>query len=257
MKQNILGVKDFVKNSFNYYANLYVKILQDSKTEDSAISPHLFYNDLNDQDRQFLLILSSVTLNDPNENEKIKLVAKLFDKHFTLLQLTGAYDNNKFTESLTELNKNIRGKSVEEIDSIYNKQIIDDISTAKGGIVDSPFEWNYFREASNHNLGIRFIRYYFARIDHFIADNSNKVTENYYNLVRNTGAVYGHHVEHILANNEENKSLFNNDEELFLTQRNRLGSLLLLKGRDNQSSGKESYQDKLKTYSGTLLWNQT
>ena len=75
--------------------------------------------------------------------------------------------------------------------------------------------------------------------------------------MRNTGAVYGHHVEHIIANNDENLSLFDNDEELFITERNKLGALLLLKGRDNQSSGNERYVDKLKTYSGTLLWSQT
>lgn len=31
-------------------------------------------------------------------------------------------------------------------------------------------------------------------------------------------------------------------------QRNRLGGLLLLKGRDNQSSGAEAFAEKLKTY---------
>ncbi len=257
LKQNVLGVKDFVSNTFNYFGDLYVRILKDSKTENPKISQHLFYNGLNDQDRQFLLVLSACNINDPDELNKIRIVARLFDKHFTLLQLTGAYDNNKFTESLTELNKNIRGKTAEEIEVIYNNQIISDISSAKGVGVQTPFEWNYFREASNHNLGIRFIRYYFARIDHFIAEKCNKTTENYYNLVRNTGTVYGHHVEHIIANNEENRALFKNDEELFMSERNRLGALLLLKGKDNQSSGNERYVDKLKTYSGTLLWNQT
>ena len=32
---------------------------------------------------------------------------------------------------------------------------------------------------------------------------------------------------------------------------------MLLAGRDNQSSGNETYSEKVKTYSGTLLWNQT
>ena len=38
------------------------------------------------------------------------------------------------------------------------------------------------------------------------------------------------------------------DEEEFNFQRNRLGGLLLLKGKDNQSSGDELYTEKLKTY---------
>ena len=257
LKQNTLGVKEFVSEKLNYYADLYVRILKDSKREDSKISPSLLYNDLNDQDRQFLLILSSFNTNDPNELKKIKLVSRLYDQHFTLLQLTGSYDSNRFTESLIRLNKNIREKECEEIEQTYNQQIIEDISAAKGLQIHIPFEWNYFNDASNHNLGIRFIRYYFARIEHFIADHCKKSAESYNNLVRNTGPVYGHHIEHIIADNEENRRLFNNDEELLYSERNKLGALLLLKGRDNQSSGNETYSEKLKTYSGTLLWNQT
>lgn len=257
LKQNILGVKEFINNEFNYYAGLYLKILNDSKREDSQISPHLSYNDLNDQDRQFLLIISACKTNDEEEADKIKLVSRLFDKHFTLLQLTGSYDSNRFTESSINLNKNIRNKSCEQIERILNNQIITDISAAKGVEVKTPLDWGYFRDASNHNLGIRFIRYYFARIEHFIAEQTNKAPETYYNLVRNTGAVYGHHVEHIIADNEENRELFGNDEELFHAERNKLGALLLLKGKDNQSSSNEVYSQKLKTYAGTLLWNQT
>jgi len=76
-------------------------------------------------------------------------------------------------------------------------------------------------------------------------------------MVKNTGNVYGHHIEHILADNGENKQLFNNDEELFYKERNRLGALLILKGRDNLSSSNERYKEKLKTYSHGTLWART
>ena len=49
----------------------------------------------------------------------------------------------------------------------------------------------------------------------------------------------------------------NNDEERFDAERNRLGGVLLLKGRDNISSSNEVYADKLKTYANTLYWNET
>ena len=257
LKQNTLGVKEFVEKALDYYADLYIRVYKDAQREESQISRHLFYNDLNDQDRQFLLVMSADKINDEEENDKISLVARLFDKHFTILQLTGSYDSNQFTESLISLNKKIRNKSCNEIEGIYNNQIISDIASAKGTEVSEPLEWSYFKDASNRNLGIRFIRYYFARIEHFLAEQINKQADSYYNLVRNTGSVYGHHVEHILANNEENLKLFNNDEELFYSERNKLGALLLLKGRDNVSSGNEPYCEKVKTYAGTLLWNQT
>ena len=47
------------------------------------------------------------------------------------------------------------------------------------------------------------------------------------------------------------------DEELFERERNRLGDLLLLKGKDNISSNNETYENKLKSYANTLYWNET
>lgn len=257
LKQNVKNVKNFIKSQFSYYADLYWKIVEASWQENSNLGPYLFYNDVNDQDRQILLIMSACRANDEEEESKIKLVSRLFDKHFTLLQLMGAYDSNKFTESLINLNRSIRNKSCAEIEEIYNSQILADISGAKEIEVKSPFVWSYFKEASKLRLGDKFIRYYFARIEHFIAVNIGKPASDFYNLVRNTGPVYGYHIEHIVADNEENRELFVNDEELFIAERNKLGALLLLRGRENEASGREVYSKKLKTYVGSLLWNQT
>jgi hypothetical protein len=60
-----------------------------------------------------------------------------------------------------------------------------------------------------------------------------------------------------LSWNEDNLGIFENNEDVFERERNRLGGLLLLRGNANQSSGKEKYINKLDTYSGTLLWNET
>ena len=51
--------------------------------------------------------------------------------------------------------------------------------------------------------------------------------------------------------------IFGNDEERFRSERNRLGGLLLLKGKDNISSNNEPYTDKLISYANTLYWNET
>ena len=51
--------------------------------------------------------------------------------------------------------------------------------------------------------------------------------------------------------------MFGGDEIVFEQERNRLGGILLLKGRDNISSNDETYADKLKTYANTLYWNET
>jgi uncharacterized protein with ParB-like and HNH nuclease domain len=252
LKRNPQEVKNFISNDFQYYSKLYTYCLKLSKKERNP----LFFNALNEQDRQLLLILSAVQLNDSERDEKIKIVASLFDRHFTLLQLFGCYDSNKFTETIIALNKKIRGKSIEEIKEIFYQQLINDINEKKSISINDPFQYSLFKDANN-SLGIRFIRYFFARVDHFIAENIKQPTDNYYNMVRNTGSVNGYHVEHILADNQENRAIFDNDEDLFYKERNRLGSLLILKGRDNLSSNNETYKEKLKTYSHGTLWART
>jgi len=111
LKRKPIRVKDFIDKELKYYATLYGKCLELSRQEGNS----LFFNALNDQDRQLLLILSAIEINDPEKEEKIKSVATLFDRHFTLLQLFGCYDSNKFTETIISLNENIRNKSTQEI----------------------------------------------------------------------------------------------------------------------------------------------
>ena len=105
---------------------------------------------------------------------------------------------------------------------------------------------------------VRFKRYFFARIDEFLAKNMNMNPKHpIANLVTKTGPITGFHSEHILSNNDENFALFDNNEELFEQERNRLGGILLLKGKDNISSGNEPFQEKLRSYANTLYWNET
>ncbi|MBU3172761.1 DUF262 domain-containing protein [Clostridium estertheticum] len=254
LKNNSVMVKKFIKEDFSYYCDLYYRMLTDyAKNENS----HVFYNSMNNQDRQYLLVLSSINKDEENLKGKIEFVARMFDKYFTLLQLLGCYDSNNFTESIIHLNTNIRNKNMEEIENIFNVQLINDIKVTKSINIENPFQWTLFKEASN-SLGVTFLRYFFTRIDNFIANQLDlNQYDKSYNLIRNTGSVNGYHIEHILADNDENKHIFNNDEELFYTQRNYLGSLLLMKGKDNQSSGNEKYSEKLKTYAHGNIWAET
>ncbi|MCA9911293.1 MAG: DUF1524 domain-containing protein, partial [Anaerolineae bacterium] len=257
LKQNPTRVKEFVRVDFRYYADLYARLLRDAKQEATQISPHLYFNDLNNQDRQFLLILSACLPNDPEEITKIRLVSRLFDCHFTLLQLTGAYDSNRFTESLISLNKELRNQTPAEIAKVYWQQIAADIAEGLGVELTDPFQWRYFKDASMRNMGKKFLKYYLARIDHWLAEQIGDVTKSYDDLVQKGGWKWGYHIEHILAHNDENLAMFASDEEQFYLERNRLGALLLLLGRDNQASQNEPYSKKMKTYSHSLLWNRT
>jgi hypothetical protein len=121
----------------------------------------------------------------------------------------------------------------------------------------APLSYPAFKQ-TGINLNTRFKRYFFARIDEFLAENLNLNPKHpITDLVTKTGAKTGFHVEHILSWNDENKKLFDGDEERFEQERNRLGGILLLKGKDNISSNNEAYTKKLRSYANTLYWNET
>lgn len=210
-----------------------------------------------------MLILSACNVDDKQENDKIFEISRLLDRHYVLLQLYGCYDSNSFTEILIDINKEIRNKDLIDIKTIFDNHLLNDIESVKGLGNINLFDYTFFKNA-NTNLGIRFIRYFFARIENIIAKEINpnyKLSKNHlWDLVRNTGHKTGYHIEHILANNDENRHLFNNDEEYFQRERNRLGALLLLKGKDNISSGNEKFKDKLATYNNADIsnrWNRS
>lgn len=259
LKRNVTRIKEFVQNDFSYYSRLYFKLC-DKDILAQPYGEYVFFNSaLTELDRQFLLILSACTPDDPDEDEKITVVSKLLDRHYVLLQLFGCYDSNSFNKTTIDISKKIRNQNIETIVNVFDRMLLDNINEVKSTSVTNPFEYAFFRDTGN-NLGIRFIRYFFARIENYLSVHINDLplnNEQYYNYVRNTGAVNGYHVEHILSNNSENKALFDNDEESFQKERNRLGALLLLKGKDNISSSNETFADKLRTYSASNLWNRT
>ena len=120
-----------------------------------------------------------------------------------------------------------------------------------------PLSYTSFRQ-TGINLNTRFKRYFFARIDEFLAKEMNlNMKHPFADLVTKTGTKSGFHFEHILSRNDENIALFDKDEEKFEQERNRLGGTLLLKGKDNISSSNEPFTKKLKSYANTLYWNET
>ena len=257
LEHNPAGVKTFLKGSFRYYTDLYDRIWQGTK-ELNTEYPWVFYNNLNELDSQFMLIMAACVQDDPQETEKIAEVSRQLDRFFSLLQLQNSYDSNQVNVELFLVASAIREKPVEEIPPVFDRHLQKILEQRRASTVTESFQWGYFRNASIVSLNKRFIRYYFARIDQFIADGMKVCPKHpIQDLVTKRGAKTGFHVEHILSRNEENLGLFDNDEERFDAERNRLGGVLLLKGKDNISSSNEVYRDKLKTYANTLYWNET
>jgi len=250
-------VKGFLKGAFSYYAGLYAKLWNASTTEDAQY-PAVFFNSLNELDSQYMLVLSACSVNDPQEAKKIRVVTEQLDRLFTLLQLQGAYDSNEFAARLFDISMDIRDKPVEQIPGLFDKHLIAEISERRAAEVKQVFNYALFRPMTIDRLNTRFIRYFFGRIELLLSHGMKlKMKHGLQDLVTLRGVKTGFHVEHILSRNSESLATFGNDEERFEVERNRLGGILLLKGKDNISSGNELYADKLKSYANTLYWNET
>ena len=256
LDHNPSEVKSFLVGAFRYYTTLYARVWK-ATLENSASFFSVFCNGLNELDSQYMLILSACKVDDPEETEKIRIVSSELDRMFSLLQLQGAYDSNEFATRLFVISSEIRDKAASQISTIFEKHLIAEIAERRGTEVSSAFNYALFRPMSVDRLNIRFTRCVFARIEALLAGGMKQPMHEFRQLVTSRGAVTGFHVEHILSRNDENLRLFGNDTERFDQERNRLGGILLLKGKDNISSGNELFANKLNTYGGTLLWNET
>jgi uncharacterized protein with ParB-like and HNH nuclease domain len=249
-------VKTFLKGEFTYYTNLYSKVRR-AYDVDQKLFRSIYYNNLLDLDAPFHLVLSACVQNDGREDEKIRTIGREVDRLISLLQLQSAYDSNDFADSLYLISTEIRGKGADAFRSAFDAQLTAMIAARRNVKNAEPLTYAAFKQ-TGINLNTRFKRYFFARIDEFLAENMNLNPKHpIADLVTKTGAKTGFHVEHILSWNAENKALFDGDEERFEQERNRLGGLLLLKGKDNISSNNEPYRKKLKSYANTLYWNET
>lgn len=257
LDHNPTKVKAFLKGDFRYFSTLYRRLLSATSAESSAY-PAVYYNSLNELDSQFMLVLSACSVDDPEETEKVRLVSAGLDRLFSLLQLQGAYDSNEFAARLFDISNDIRGRAAADIPAAFEKHLLQEIEERRATPATQAFAWPLFSTMSIDRLNTRFTRYLFGRVELLLAEGMRLAPKHALKeLVTSRGVKTGFHVEHILSRNAENLALFGGDEERFEQQRNLLGGILLLKGKDNISSNNEVYAKKLKSYANSLYWNET
>lgn len=256
LDHNPSAVKVFLRQTFRYYSELYARIWAATQKRDGKF-PAVFFNSLNELDSQFMLILSACKVDDPEEDEKIKLVSGCMDRMFSLLQLQGAYDSNEFASRLFDISNDIRERSAAEIEGVFDRHLIAELCERRNAQITHGFSYALFKPMSIDRLNKRFIRYFFGRVDMLLANGMKLQNKHELKDLVTSRGDKGFHVEHILSHNDENLALFDNNEDVFEQERNRLGGVLLLKGKDNISSNNEIYADKLKSYANTLYWNET
>lgn len=246
------NIKKFISENLQYYTKLYNKILNSS---DEFM---IYLREIHNISGQNEILLAACRLNDSEEDDKIKVIAKEFDRLYVALRLNGVYNSNAFQEISYFLNGEIKGKNINNYREIFNEIIKKSIQESRNTTsVTSLLDYNVFLKRDYSSMDRRFLRYIFARIEKYLCANINESMKNdVIYISTKTGNKTAYHIEHILSHNATNRNYFSNEEE-FESSRNLLGGLLLLKGLDNISSGNEEYKDKLKTYSSGLTWGHT
>lgn len=246
------NIKNFIEKDIDYYAKLYAAI---TSNENEFL---VYSNTINSLSGQYQIILAACKVNDEQENEKIQIIAKEYDRLWMLLNLNGIYDSNEFQEISYNLNERLKNTQIQDYSTIFDNLLRDIIKNKRGlERVDSLLEYSSFLERNYGNMNVRVLRYLFARVEKYLCDNINqKAQHDVLYIATKTGGKTGYHIEHILSHNTTNISYFESEEE-FERERNKLGGLLLLKDKVNISSGNEEYKDKLKTYSNGLVWGRS
>lgn len=250
----INNIKDFVSNALEYYSKLYSKI-----RGNTIADSHLDYlTNIHDVAGQNAIIFSACSINDPEEDEKIKSISYEYDRLCMLLRLNGVYDSNMLQEISYNLNERIKGVAITDYRKTFDDIIFDTIKEKRGSSnVTSLLDYHTFKTQSYSSMEKRALRYFLARVEKFLCDGIGiGMQDSVVGISTKTGFKTGYHIEHILSHNEENLLYFDSEDE-FESSRNQLGGLLLLKGADNISSSNEKYADKLKTYSAGLVWGHS
>lgn len=250
-KSDAKFVKDFIKTEFLYYATK----MQELCASTIETSKYVYYNiKLNEITNLYLIILSAVKHKDDNYDEKVKLIAKLVDRHYMVLRLQGCYDSNSFNKQINSVVLQVRDKDdLQEIKNVFDEHLINDINKVRTGNVTELFTYSYFKNTKVAGNNKSFIRYLFARIEEFLCKEMN--FDNFPSYVTLClGKRYN--IEHILARNEENLEIFG-DEDFFNEQRDRVGGLLFLKKGDNGISSADIYSEKRKTYANDTHFART
>ena len=248
-KNRIKNIKDFISNDVVYYSKLYSKIIRNNDI-------NLFYcNKIFQLQGQYQLILAACEINDPDEDVKIKTIAREYDRLQMLLKLNSVYESQAFQNITFALAKKLRTAELANYRTLFNEEIINAIKEKKGlQIVNSVLEYSAFNQLSYLNMETKSLRYLLARTDDYISQEAK--ASRYDNVQNITTKGTAYHIEHIFSRNETNISYFANEED-FELRRNNIGALLILKGRNNESSGNEEYTDKLQTYSSGPVWGHT
>lgn len=240
-----LGLSDkssfynFIKNDFDFYSKLYLKIYNASQNFQKDLE-HIFYINKFGVAESFYypMLMASIAREDDVEtiNKKMNAVARFLETFHVFRKVnyrTTSYSAIRYT--IFSIIKEIRNKSLSEIATILKEK-----TESLGENLDGVQE--YGLETQNK----RYVHYLLARITNFIEEKSGMDSSFASYISKEIEKPY--EIEHIWANKLEYHSDEFSDKQEFEDWRNSLGALILVPRGFNQSYNDDKYEAKLPHY---------
>lgn len=231
----------FIENNFVFYARYYHKLMEAA----SEFTPGLecvYYNAQNGFALQYPVLLASLCLKDPEEENlrKIQVVSRYLDIliHRRIWNFRAITHSTMFYAMFLVM-RDIRGKSITDLTDILHRQLTEDGETFLSD--------NWFRL---HGTNRKKVHRILARITDYMETESGNVSR-YLEYCKRESSPY--EIEHIWADHPEQHQDDFNHEYDFQEYRNFIGGLLLLPKSVNTSIGDDPYTEKRDVYAGQNL----
>ncbi|MGG3449627.1 DUF262 domain-containing protein [Domibacillus aminovorans] len=231
---------EFITKHFDFYAKQYGRIL-DAAWDYTEGLEYLYYNAHNNFTHQYHLLLSPLKVTDSEEivDCKMNMVAYFIDMWVVNRFISYSTLNySAISYTMYNLTKEIRNKDLNELTDILKKQL-------KSSNIDA------IKDFKMHQQNKKYVHYLLARLTHHIEVESGIDSKFETYVTKESKNPF--QIEHIWAKKYERYSELFDHESEFTEYRNRVGGLLLLPKRINQSYGDAEYQVKLKQYFGQNL----
>lgn len=232
----------FIQQDFAFYAGWYCKVREAAENLTPGLQP-IFYNAQNNFTLQYAVLLAPLRIDDPEKGilRKLRVAATYIDILLARrIWNFRAIDYSTMQYAMFLIMKEIRGKTSEEIASIFKDKLGQEEETFSSNI-------NFYLHGTNG----RQIHKLLARLTAHV-ETSSGLPSLYLDYIQR-GGKKGYEVEHIWANHADwYKDEFSHPSD-FDQYRNRIGGLLLLPKAFNASYGDLPYEKKLEHYNSQNL----
>ena len=227
----------FIEQDFDFYTRWYIRIRKAAESLTDGLEAVHFCAQ-NNFTLQYPVLLAALRRDDPEQEilRKLRVVSAYLDILVSRRVWNWrAIDYSSMQYSMFVVMRDVRGKSVEELVPLLIKRLDAE-----------PETFAYNDRFRLHGTNGRQIHRLLARLTDYLETQSGRPSR-YHDYVHRRGKD-GYEVEHIWANHpKRHEDEFSHPAD-FAEYRNRIGGLLLLPKRFNQSYGDRTYARKRRQY---------